>query len=221
MRQLSRTTLQVISTLVALASAGCAKQSASGELVGAYAVRGQLTDNTCGQAALPSKNLLSYTVELRNDNGAATWLAQKQSSASGSLGSGGEFHFETQQEQDMGTTVQVRQNLQPGDLLTTSADPDLVKRHCILITDDALSGVVNKRLPSLLDGSVGNTLVTDAGSDAGATSTSADLTGDETVQIMVATGADCTAALAVQGGPYTILPCGLHYKLEGTLQPAQ
>jgi hypothetical protein len=228
MRLVTRTAFKLVVGAMTLSSAGssagCVKPGGqSGELVGSYAIDGALTDNTCGQAALPAKNPLLYTTELRAQDGAATWRVQKQGSASGSLGSAGDFHFQTQQTQDLGTTTVVNQDLQAGDLLSGRADPDLTRRHCILVTIDTLSGVVHKRLAETLDGG-GSVEVPDASaatSDAGAGTNQPDLVGDETVQIMAATGADCSAALAIQGGPYTILPCGLHYRLEGTLQAAQ
>ncbi len=207
----------MVSLALALCGAACTKSTPSGVLVGKYAVKGSLIDNSCGQVALPASNPLNYVVSLRDDNGTATWAPDKSSSAGGSLSGNGAFNFETQLTRDMGTTVQANQNLQTGDLLTPGGDPDLIKRHCIMVTIDTLAGVIHKRLADAsLDAGDGAQLG-DASTSATATTT-ADLTGDETVQVMAATGADCTAALAIAGGPYTVLPCGLHYKLEGTLQ---
>jgi hypothetical protein len=206
----------------ALCGAACTKGTPSGVLVGKYAVKGSLIDNTCGQAALPASNPLNYVVSLRDNNGTATWAPDKSSAAGGSLSGSGSFNFETQLTRDMGTTVQANTNLQTGDLLTPGSDPDLIKRHCIMVTIDTLAGVIHKRLadPSW-DAGDGAQLGDASTTTSTAASTTADLTGDETVQVMAATGADCTAALAIAGGPYTVLPCGLHYRLEGTLQPAQ
>ncbi len=198
----------------ALSALGCVKQQPGGEVIGRYAVKGQLVSNTCG-AALPAKNLLSYVAELRQNAGVTSWKAGKLAAASGALGSAGNFNFQVEQSTDLGTTVQAKQDLQPSDFLSGQANPDLKQTHCILLTIETLAGTLHRRWTTAADGGmVAET--TDAGSDAGVGG--ADLTGTDTISVMPATGADCSAALAVQGGTYTILPCSLQYALEGTLE---
>jgi hypothetical protein len=211
----------------ALLLLGCNAGKSTGSLVGDYDVRGVLAENSCGQTALPTVNPLDYAVELREDNGIGYWIPDKQTQNTGSLDSSGAFSFSVSQTAQYGapattsTTSQTatssqpgqnaQQNLQPNDFTSLQPDFDLKQpAPCVLTSRETIIGVVHRR-----DAADGGAVIElpDAGSDD-------DLSGDDTIEITPAAGADCTAALSLSGGTYLALPCLAHYVLHGTLHGA-
>src|SRR6476646_5957698 len=64
-----------------------------GEHVGAYSVSGELTENSCGSAAIPAVDPLQFEVELRDDQGTGLWLRGAPPARQGKLEGDGAFRF--------------------------------------------------------------------------------------------------------------------------------
>jgi hypothetical protein len=207
----------------ALLLLGCNTGKSTGSLVGDYDVRGVLAENSCGQTALPTVNPLEYLVELREDNGIGYWIPDKQTQNTGSLDGSGAFSFSVSQTAQYGastttpnaTGYQAGQtttpNLQPNDFISLQPDFDLKQpANCVLTSRETITGMLRRR-----DAADGGAVIAlaDAGSED-------DLIGDDTIEITPAAGADCTAALSLNGGTYLALPCLAHYVLHGSLHGA-
>jgi hypothetical protein len=197
----------IVLTALALSSLGCMrKQEASqGVLVGAYAIKGSLVENSCGQAALPTKNPLDFTAEIRDVDGVKTWQIAKGPAYTGVLREDGQYRFVSEVATPLGNQVAPKKDLQASDFLSLNADPDLQHNNCTLLMKESTFGTVHRMLTP--DGGVQDT-------DAGVGS---DLSGDNTIDIEAASGADCSFQLAANGGNFLTLPCTAHYSLEGTL----
>jgi hypothetical protein len=192
---------------------GACKQGTdgTGTLVGVYAVRGVLVENSCGTTALPTPSPLEYNVEIREDHGVGYWMPAKSSQNAGSLTTRGEFSFSATQSAVLSMT-QGGQQLQPTDFQTLQPDFDLQKKTCAVTSMRRISGSLQRR--NAADGG----FVTEIGSvDAGADD---DLVGTDIVEIAPSAGSDCNASLSALGGTYLALPCGARYLLTGTLAAA-
>jgi hypothetical protein len=198
----------VLLAALALSSLGCMRQSQpKGDLLGAYAVSGALTENSCGQTGLPTANPLAFVAELRDVEGITTWQVEKRPAYSGVLESDGDYRFVSEQVLAMGQQLAPRQNLDPSDFDSLDPDFDLERRNCVLLIKESMSGRLNRMLDA--DGGV-----TAGSADGGAT---VDLSGDNTIEVAAAADTNCSAVLAANGGGFLTLPCFAHYSLEGTL----
>jgi hypothetical protein len=198
--------LATVLTALALSSLGCMKKAeqAPGVLVGSYAITGTLIENSCG-SGLSTKNPLTFSAAIRDSDGVINWQVAKGAASTGVLRADGQYRFVTEQATSLGPQVMPKTNLQPSDFFTNQADFDLKKTNCTLLTKESIFGTLHRMLS--IDGGV-------VQEDAGV---GADLSGDNTIEVTVAAGADCSAVLAANGGSYLTLPCEAHYSLEGSL----
>jgi hypothetical protein len=196
--------------VVAGASA-CLQGSSPGTLVGKYAVRGVLVENTCGQSALPAVNPLTFVVELREDQGVGYWVPDKAPRNTGSLSQDGSFRFTVGQTQviSQGAPGQATQNLQPSDFLASpDTNFDLKQTTCAVTTTQTIVGSLQRKQAA--DGGI----VISAAPDGGALG---DLIAESTIAVAPSAGSDCNSALAALGGNYVALPCQARYELQGQL----
>ena len=204
--------------VVVLGLGACNQGTKPGSLVGNYAIHGVLSENTCGQSALPTVNPLDFVVELRTDSGVAYWMPDKAAPASGTLSEAGSFRFSMSDTQVVQGAPGVRQE-QPSDFLSTEPDFDLKAqqaRGCVLTRKQTVSGKVARRIE---DGVVN---VTPRSSDRDAAieesaSGDGDLNGEHVIEVMPTSGSNCDGALAALGGAFLALPCAARYLLNGSL----
>jgi hypothetical protein len=189
----------------------CKEGTATGTLVGVYAVRGVLVENSCGTTALPTPSPLEYNVEIREDHGVGYWVPAKSPQNAGSLTARGEFNFSATQSAVLSMT-QAGQQLQPNDFQTLQPDFDLQKKTCAVTSMRRISGSLQRR-NAADGGGVAEIGSADAGEDD-------DLVGTDIVQISPSAGSDCNSSLSALGGTYLALPCGARYLLTGTLAAA-
>jgi hypothetical protein len=188
----------------------CNESTPSGVLVGFYSIQGVLTENSCGQAALPAESPLKFDVQIREDGGIGYWLQSKQSASTGSLNARGEFRFSVSQTKVL-STGQMSQ-LQPNNFITLMPDPDLQQpRTCAVTISETVSGSLHRR--DAADGGV----VIDLTADAGALGDADDLSAEHVIDVAPSAGSDCNMALMAFGGNYLALPCDARYALRGTL----
>jgi hypothetical protein len=196
-------------------AAGCQSEGKhAGVLVGVYAVRGVLAGNTCGPMGLPAQNPLSFSVEIREDDGLGYWFPSKAAQNTGSFNARGEFSFSASQTKivSMGLANPV---LQPSDFTTQQADFDIRQTTCAVSVTETIAGSVSRR--EAADGGAVVELATT--SDAAVSGTSDDLTGSDVIDVAPTSGSDCNADLTAFGGSYQALPCRARYVLTGTLMP--
>jgi hypothetical protein len=202
--------------VLGVGSVGCAMPKRPGELVGAYHISGELTDNSCGSSALPAANRLSFDVEIRQDHGAGLWVRDMPPPHSGRLNDDGSFAFEF--------TTSYTVNTMPNEALATGdvdpaklADPTLVEMQdrqamqgCRLSVDESVNGMLHRDPRSSADAGA----VSKASSS---TTGDPDLVADNEIAIQTVAGSSCEMVLAAQGGPFKSLPCSAHYDLKGEL----
>jgi hypothetical protein len=199
-----------------LGSIGCTMPKTPGELVGAYHISGELTDNSCGSSALPAANRLSFDVEIREDHGAGLWVRDMPPPHSGRLNDDDSFAFEF----TTNYTVNPMSSEQAAAAVDVDpaklADPTLVDRQdrqatqgCRLSVNENVEGMLHRELR----------VSADAGTVSKASSSAAgpDLVADNAIAIQTVAGSNCEMVLAAQGGPFKTLPCSAHYDLKGEL----
>lgn len=195
---------------------GCVMPKTPGELVGAYHISGALTENSCGTAALPAADRLSFDVEIRRNKSEGLWIRDAPPPHSGRLDQDGSFAFEfTTSYAIQGSTkepAEAATGVDPAKL----ADPTLIDtadqqamQHCQLSVQESVQGMLlRSSLP-------------DAGATETATARSsdeADLMGDNQITIRATAGSNCRMVLAAQNGPFDQLPCHARYELKGELK---
>jgi hypothetical protein len=186
-----------------LLTSGCVPEY-PGEVVAAFHVIGALEENACGATAVPAIDPIVFDVEIRNDRGRGFWRQADAPVISGTFDDeDGEFAFRT--------TRQVP---------VIAPEPETGVRGCAVEQREEVSGTVTHVLV-LADGAVADA---SPGPDAGTgeapdgaaqPDTTAELTGESRVTFTPVPGSDCTAALAVAGGPFAALPCMIRYRLDG------
>lgn len=195
---------------LALSTLGCMrKQQPQGDLLGAYAVSGALTENSCGQSGLPTQNPLAFVAELRDVDGVTTWQIEKKPAFSGVLERDGDYRFVSEQAFPLGEQTSQKRNLEASDFDSLDPDFDLETTSCVLLMKESITGRLHRMLDA--DGGVPSEAFGDAG-------LLPDLSGDNTISVEAAAGTDCARVLAANGGGFLTLPCAAHYSLEGTLQ---
>lgn len=194
----------------------CAGSSSPGTLVGDYAVRGVLQENTCGTSALATVNPLTYSVQVREDDGVGYWVLSKSTPNTGKLASDGTFRFSVSQSKLLSDTTTTKQ-LEPSDFLASGAsgtDFDLKKTTCAVSIIETIEGSLVRRQDS--EGRVVTS--TSASSDSDSTS---DLVAQDTIVVTPSSGSDCNAQLSALGGSYLALPCQASYELRGALDTSK
>lgn len=194
----------------ALALLGCQPGELPGTPVGTYDIVGELVENTCGTAALPAREPLQFSVELRDLGGAGIWIVGEPPGFSGTYSDRGEFRF-TRQSQYVAIAPSSETN-EPEEVedfftqepasRTTTTTPG-----CTLTIRETIDGRAMRTIDSQRDAGVALA----PGADA------ADLLADNTIEIAPTGGSDCLRALQAGGGPFVDLPCAAHYELAGTL----
>ena len=197
---------------LAAAASGCKNAIEDADLVGVYSIKGVLTENSCGQTALPAPNPLEYRVEIREKDGVGYWVPTKQSQNLGSLSAEGQFRFALTQTQIYGMAAPPID--QPADFFPASNgrnDPDLTQNQtqaqCVLTVRQTVTGSLRRR--NAADGGGIVELVSDEDGS--------DLSADNVIDVMPSSGSNCNDALAAFGGAYLALPCGARYVMHGTL----
>ena len=194
---------------------GCKPPDPPGDLVGAYHIEGELTENTCGSDALPAADSLNFDVEIRKDaQGRGLWVRATPPPRSGQLDDDGSFAFNVQ------TTYDVPQTAADPAEATFDRDPaSLIDPEAIDKLDMASMKTCNLVVDERIEGSMLRAAA-DAGialGDAGSSEAGTDLRADNEIGIRATSGSDCGRVLNAQGGPFLELPCHAHYDLTGTL----
>jgi len=191
-------------------------QQQPGELVGTYHVSAELSDNSCGQDALPAAQHLSFDVDIRRDKaGSGYWSRGAPPARSGELDADGYFSFELQSTYAVGGGMMTKEpvetliEMDPEKL----ANPQLVDQldqapqaPCQLSVSETVHGMLHRMLHALQDGGTGGS------------SSSDDLVAAEDISMRGVSGTSCMIVLASQGGPFDALPCKAHYDLTGALK---
>jgi len=186
----------------------CAQGGAPGTLVGKYAVRGVLTENTCGSGLSPV-NPLTFDVQLRHDDGVGYWTQGKNAANTGTLQADGSFRFTTSQTQVV-SQGSPQQNLQPSDFVRSpDSNFDLAQgAGCALTVTETITGTLRRW--NHLEGAV-----------VPAAESGDDMSGSDTITVAPSSGSNCDATLAAYGGNFAALPCQVHYTLRGTLDTSK
>lgn len=191
--------------------AACAMPEPPGELVGDYHIEGALTENECGDEALPAADPLSFDVQIRRDGKAGYWLQGMPPARPGQIGGDGFFSFELRQIYDVPT------NGAAVDEPYTSSDPEeLADPERFDKLDAARNGACRLTITETVEGSVLRDSeeldAEDDGEDRGP-----DLVGDNVIAISKEAGSQCERVMREAGGPFEQLPCKAHYDLTGQL----
>jgi hypothetical protein len=209
--------LRVVALALGFAPIACTVPKPPGELVGAYHIEGKLVENSCGAAALPASDTLSFDVEVRQDEqGRGVWRLAMPPARFGSLTPDGAFAFELQSNYRVDVSrhepLETLSELDPEAL----ANPDLVERLDRAGAQAPCTLVVVERI----EGNLFEVLSDDAGINGGADAGEADLVGKNEIAIRAGQGSVCAPVLTTYGGPFEDLPCSARYELEGDLKGA-
>jgi hypothetical protein len=186
-----------------------------GELLGVYSITGELSENSCGNSALPAPDPLQFDVEIRRiSDSEALWIQAGPPGNTGSLDQEGEFEFQSQgtfgvnaPDQTASTELLEMDPLSLANLDTFEAFEAGATEGgtCVLSLSELARG---RLMRDSLDAD-------DAGSMR--PEDKPDLLGENVIEIRTAEG-DCSPVLAAQGGPFDSLPCRAHYELSGKLK---
>ncbi|HMI92951.1 MAG TPA: hypothetical protein VK509_16360 [Polyangiales bacterium] len=209
--QLARVLRLAVLSAPGAALGACAMPQPPGELVGAYHIEGALTENQCGEEALPATDPLTFDVQLRRDERSGYWLQGMPPARTGRLSDDGAFSFELQQIYDVPTTTGT-----PSDepFLTSdpeaAADPDRFDRQ-----EAASRAACRLTITEKVEGSVlreGGSGVHRSDEDD-----SPDLVGENAIVVAPVSGGNCARVVRAGGGPFEQLPCRASYELVGQL----
>lgn len=188
-------------TPLTLLGTGCVPDESElpGEQIGQYSVQGALESNACG-AGYEAPSQLYFHVELRRIEGTtiAYWRLSDAPVAQGTV-SDEVFRFVDRQE-----------------VVAIAAEPDIGVPGCVLERVETVeltlggSDAVDAGAP--LDG--GQTPEAGPAADAGAAMPDGFL-GTTTVEVGIVPGSECSALLAIYGGPFPTLPCAMRFALAG------
>lgn len=188
---------------------GCEQEELPGDPVGTYMIVGSLEENTCGQAALPTRNPLHFEVQIRAFGEAGMWIVGDPPGFDGVLLNDGSFLFGSE---SFNTVIE------PGAMLSGPEQPE-----------DYINGTAGKTeigctisIVEQIDGRLNRTALTDAGTNNSLAETGLDamlddLAGENRIDMAPMPGSDCSPVLATQGGPFLALPCFARYTLRGEL----
>ena len=197
--------------------AACAVPEPRGELVGDYAIAGELTDNSCGSEALPARSPLKFNVQLRIDKGEGLWIRDMPPPQSGRLDDDGAFSFRTQSIYDVPAAGKGMLESSIKTDPAAAADPTAYDNFdlktpppCRLTITETIGGKLTRDQRAQADAGAGDT---SSASDKG----EADLTADNKIEISAAAGSNCGRVMAAAGGPFLALPCSAQYQLRGDL----
>lgn len=192
--------------LVALWSvAGCEPPELPGELIGKYAIRATLLDNTCGDEALPLASTLHYRVELREDGATAYWLVGAPPANLGVITAAGDVRFQREER------FRIRRDAEPIDPELSELDPLVLYGYDPL---DPVGQPNDNEAPCTLivRESIEATVRRDA--EEGAEDA---LLGRNVIEMRPTRDSECRRVLTTAGGPFEALPCAATYELTGEL----
>lgn len=196
------------SLLLGFGLSACEAPDLPGKPVGTFAIEGDLVENSCGTTALPAVDPLSFTVEIRDQDGVGTWIMTPPG-VTGRLSSEGAFRFEyTTRYTAIEPGMSMPTPEEPLDYLRIAPEPPRVQPGCALQITEVIAGRV--RRSTAQDGGLKNGPPDDAGLAR------ADLSADNTIEITPTFGSDCSPALISRGGAFSELPCRARYRLRGT-----
>jgi hypothetical protein len=166
----------------------------------AFIVTGALTSNACAPGLDPI-NPLVFQASLRRDGALGYWRTGEQPWVLGTVGRDGEFHF------TLRTDVEVYPPRR-------GTDPDFDPGHagCVVSMIESIDGRVTEL--SAADASGEDAQSTPDAGDAGS-SASMVLEATNRIELVPASGSDCSLALLSAGGAFPSLPCAAEYELEG------
>ena len=197
-----------------------------GELVGEYAIRGTLLENTCGDEALPANERLDFNVQIRDDGVQALWLLNPPARP-GTLSDDGKFDFESESlfpVQSSQVSAPVPFTADP-EAFTSEEDLDRLdpaagaSNPCTLIIVERMRGSIFRdlegpRVPAAEPDSEDEAAEGDPIIEPLASS---DLIANNEIIIRAANGSDCALVMQAHGGPFEALPCQARYDVEGDL----
>jgi hypothetical protein len=196
---------------------GCAMPKPPGELVGVYSIEGALTQNECGEDALPAANPLIFDVELRQDDGTGYWLQGMPPAWPGILTEDGEFSFELEQLYPVDPNARVQSDPFSAMDPEALADPSYYEN----LDRQTQAEPCQLRIVESVEGTVLRTRASDDAGDGPDDDddaiSSPDLVGDNAIDISAVPGGDCGLVMRDEGGPFDALPCTAHYDLIGTM----
>jgi hypothetical protein len=189
-----------------------------GELVGVYSIEGALTQNECGDDALPAANPLLFDVELREEDGTGYWLQGMPPAWPGTLTEDGVFRFELEQLYPVDPNARVQPDPFSAMDPEALADPSYYEN----LDQQRQGAPCELHIVESVGGTVLRTRATDeAGDGADEADDEAmmtpDLIGDNAIDVSAVPGGDCGLVMRDQGGPFDALPCTAHYDLVGTM----
>ncbi|MFW6051193.1 MAG: hypothetical protein ACODAU_08460 [Myxococcota bacterium] len=162
----------------------------SGEPVGTYEVTGALEENACGSQAVDARDPVMFRVEVRREGDRAWWRRPDAPLVEGTVDADGVYSFRSQARRTV---------IEP--------DPDAGDPGCVVEQAETVE--------ARLLGTDADAGTPEAGmGDAAAPPTM--LEGTHVIDLSPVAGSDCTAALAVSGGPFRALPCNVDYTLAGS-----
>jgi hypothetical protein len=209
--QLARILRIAVLSAPGAALGACSMPEPPGELVGAYHVDGALTENQCGDEALPANDPLSFEVQIRRDQRSGYWLQGMPPARAGRLGDDGTFSFELQQIYDVPTTTGT-----PSDEPFLASDPEAAADPERFDRQEAESRTACRlTITEKIEGSV----LREGGSGVHHSSEddSPDLIGENAIIVAPVAGSNCKRATRAGGGPFEQLPCQASYDLTGQL----
>lgn len=169
-------------------------QELPGEPVGTFEAVGLMVEQSCG-AAISSPDPLELDFEVRAEPQGRAYWQQPAGPLFAGLKKGNAYSFQVSQS-------------------WVVFEPDSFRGYagCSVTQRDAFMFVVEKGQET---GDAG-TADAQVGADAGVPASPLSLTGSQVTEITPVPGADCTPAVAANGGPFLALPCRVEYVLTGT-----
>ena len=158
----------------------------SGDTIGRYQVQASLTNNECGEGH-PAPTALDFVVDLGHLPGSTRgyWKLPDGPEIEGQMERGEGFRF-----------------VSATDAVAIEPDPNTGAPGCSITRTEIVEGALE----------AAEEVAPDAGPGA---QDEEHLVGTTTVRITAVPGGDCTALLAVYGGPFPTVPCELEYDLDG------
>lgn len=176
--------------LHSLASLGCVPtdEGVPGDSQGSHLWQGTLSENTCGPSAVPADNEIEMRVQLRRDGAMAVWRRPGSPLMLGSVESDDSWRL------NFTTTVNVYE-----------FDPLTGRGPC------SFEQVETLRFAPVEPEEGAEDIDEDTSEDEGVR-----YTGTSVTRWYPSPGSDCSASLAIVGGPFFDLPCEVEYVIQST-----
>jgi hypothetical protein len=230
MRTLGLLTLVLcLGAMLALTTA-CRPQALPGTSAGSFTVTESIRDNACAPGFAP-RDTFQYVAELRLQDQVAYWHTEGSPIVNGSFSpTDGHFHFSVQttvtgyagDDAGMPGCVFTQTETIDGTLSTVSiVDSGVADAGSADDASESADGGMDAGVADDASQPDDAGAVRDASSSHGSVPTDAgptyhSFTGTDTIVIGIASGSDCRAALAANGGPFPALPCTATYDIRAT-----